>query len=125
MPIIIVYSLPPPDPGRIEPMLQEACTGAAHAINKPPQAVWALFQQINPGQYVEGRTPAASPQQETHPPIVTIRLLTGRSPATKRAVAEAVAAAVATGLSVPPENVWIHFLEMEPTDVWSVGRFLA
>jgi phenylpyruvate tautomerase PptA (4-oxalocrotonate tautomerase family) len=123
MPIIEIRSLPPADKERIGPMLREACTDGAKAFGCPAGNVWATFEEVRPGWYAEGDTVAGAPGEGTHPPLVLVRALKGRTPEMKKAFLDAVSRAIGRGLGIPPGNVWIHMLEMERSDVWMNGAF--
>lgn len=118
MPIIEIRSLPPRDPAKVPAMLREVCTEGARALKVPEKALWALFDEVKPGWYAEGDTSADAPGENTHPPLVTVRMLAGRTREMKTALLTAVTEAVARGVGVPPNNVWIEIQEMQKSDVW-------
>lgn len=120
MPMITVHSLPVDDPTRIHPMLKEICVAGGRALGRPTKALRAFHLTIDPGSYVDGEH--EKPDHGTHPPVVFVRLLKGRTTELKQAFAQAISLAVSRGVGVPVENVWIHFLDMEPTDFWREGK---
>lgn len=121
MPMITVHSLPVKDPSTITPMLREICTAGGRALGRPARALRAFYVEIDPGHYVEGE--AETPDHTSHPPVVFVRLLKGRTQDLKQAFAEAITTAVSRATGVPHENVWIHFQDMEPDDLWRERRF--
>ena len=123
MPLVTILSLPPADSGVISRMIADVRDTGAHTLRCPPSNIWVIFQPVLPGYYVQGSESAALPQEKTHPPVVVIRAQTGRSPEEREAFVIAVADAVGRGLSVPSKNVWIHYQEMKPQDVWFEGRW--
>jgi phenylpyruvate tautomerase PptA (4-oxalocrotonate tautomerase family) len=123
MPVVEIRSLPPRDPGKIPAMLREAAVEGAKAFNIPPEKVWATFEEIPTRWYAEGDKVSISPGEGTHPPLVLIRAIRGRTVEMKEAFNRAVCQAIAKGLDVSPENVWIHFVEMEKTEVWHALKF--
>jgi phenylpyruvate tautomerase PptA (4-oxalocrotonate tautomerase family) len=104
-------------------MLPEVRDAGAAALRCSPDNIWVMFLAVRPGCYLQGEEPAALPQASTHPPVVIAKAQSGRSPEQRTAFVTAVAAAVGRGLSVPPENIWIHYQEMRPEDVWFQGRW--
>lgn len=123
MPIAIVHSLPPPNRAVIPRMLENITQAGARAAGCDPDQFWAVFQEIRPGEYYEGDLSSEEPGSGTHPPIVVLRALAGRTPAVRLAVCQALARVIGDALSIPPENVWIHWQEMQPSDVFAGGRF--
>lgn len=53
-------------------------------------------------------------------PFVTLEWLVGRSPAQKRAVAEAITAAICEHADVRSEDVWVRIVDVAPQD-WAIG----
>ena len=47
-------------------------------------------------------------------PIVTIKMMTGRTPETKRLLADKVTQAVAESLNIDQANVWLSIEDMQP-----------
>ena len=123
MPLVTIDSLPPTDASAIPEMIANIRDSGAAALKCPQSNIWVIFRPIQPGYYVQGDAPATLPQEKSHPPIVIIRAHVGRTRELKSAFVAAVAKAVGKGLSVPPENVWIHYLETQLEDVWFEGHW--
>jgi phenylpyruvate tautomerase PptA (4-oxalocrotonate tautomerase family) len=123
VPLLIIHSLPPADPDIVPQMLAELRDEGARAFRCSPNNIWVMFNAIPPGAYVQGLLPASSPQEASHPPCVIIRVQSGRGPEERDALVRATAAVLGRRLSVPIENVWIHYQEMRPEDVWFGGRW--
>jgi phenylpyruvate tautomerase PptA (4-oxalocrotonate tautomerase family) len=123
MPIIEIRSLPPRDASRVPAMLREICTEGAKALQCPEKSLWAMFDEVKPGWYAEGDSVADAPGEKTFPPLVTVRMLEGRTRELKTAFLKVVSDAIGRGIGVPPENVWIHVLEMKKPDVWANRAF--
>jgi phenylpyruvate tautomerase PptA (4-oxalocrotonate tautomerase family) len=112
VPLITIKSLPPIDPSTIPGMLSEIQEKGAAALRCALSNIWVIFESILPGHYL----------QETHSPIVIIQAQQGRSDEDREALVRAVTQGVARGLSAPRENVWVHYQEMKPQDVWFQGQ---
>ena len=121
MPIILINSLPPSDTNVIPEMLKNVRNSGAEALQCSQDNVWVMFQPVEPRSYIYGIESAFHPNDNTHPPIVTIKAQGGRSPKIREAFVKAVAGSVGKGLSISPENVWIHYQEMKPQDIWFKG----
>ena len=114
MPIINIKSFPPSDSTAITRMITDVQSVGAKALKCAPSNVWVMFQPLLPDHYV---------QSEKYPPVVVIRAQAGRTPTEKSQFVAAVANAVSQGLSVAAEDVWIHYQEMRPEDVWFEGHW--
>ena len=114
MPILTINSLPPSDAALIARMLAEVREAGARALDCPPANIWVIFQPVPPESYLVGTE---------SPPVVIIKAQAGRSMQQRDAFVKAVSDAVAKGLSVAAGEVWIHYQEMSPADVWFGGRW--
>jgi len=124
MPILEVRAVPPEQPDEIPEALSALCAAVAGALGCEERAVWATWQSIPAGHYVEGGVPAVRQPFDTHPPLVRVLLFEGRPPATIRALLEAAAAALAAALGIEPGNVFVHVEEMGAGTVHSGGNIL-
>lgn len=123
MPLAIVRSLPPLNRAVIPRMLEKITTVGARNIGCDPDQFWAIFQEIHPGEYFEGDLASDEPGVGTHPPLVTIQAQSGRTPEQRLALCRSVSMIVGEALGIPSQNVWIHWQEMAPTDVFVGGKF--
>ena len=80
MPVLQIKALPQQDPSRVQPALKATCTAVAEVYGCAPEQVWATWETIQPGLYLEGRTAADIQPTDTHPPIATLTCFEGRSP---------------------------------------------
>lgn len=123
MPIVEIRALSPRDPERVPAMLREAAVEGAKAFGIPEFSVWATFEEIRSGWMTEGGKTEEHPGEGTHPPLVLVRAIRGRTPEMKHAFLTAVCAAIGRGLDIPPTNVWVQFVEMEKPEIWHNGAF--
>jgi phenylpyruvate tautomerase PptA (4-oxalocrotonate tautomerase family) len=126
MPLVSIHSLPPSDVARIESLIVDVRDSGAAALRCSPSNIWVMFHALPPGQYVQGEgAPAMRLDASSHPPVVIIRAQAGRTREERTALVASVAAAVARGLGVPADNVWVHYQEMRSEDVWFGGHWSA
>lgn len=123
MPLITIHALPLADPSAIPAMLAAVRDAGAAALGSSPNNIWVMFHVAPPGCYLQGPAIALTPQSDSHPPAVIIRAQTGRTRAEREALTIATAEAVARAYAIPATNVWIHYQEMRPDDVWFGGRW--
>jgi phenylpyruvate tautomerase PptA (4-oxalocrotonate tautomerase family) len=125
MPLVMIHSLPPADPGVVPALLAQVRDAGAAALRCPASNIWVMFCAVPPGCYLQGTDPADAPQPASHPPCVIVRAQVGRLPEERSVFAAAIAATVGERLGVPSDNVWIHYQEMRSEDVWFGGRWAA
>ncbi|MBI3558246.1 MAG: hypothetical protein HY074_18420 [Deltaproteobacteria bacterium] len=109
MPIITVKASAPAAPARITQLLAAVQEAGARALSCPSSNIWVEFEAVY--------------HATAHPVVVLARAQAGRSDMQKEAFVRAVAAAVAHALLVTPEQVWVHYGELRPQDVWFGGRW--
>ena len=80
MPILHVKALPQKDSSLISPALKKTCFEISKFYDCDPSHVWATWEEINPGWYVEGESSPALQPRETHPPIATLTCFEGSNP---------------------------------------------
>jgi hypothetical protein len=119
MPVVLVRSLRPPSPDRIDAMLEHVTQQVAAAIGTDVADVWAYWQEV--GGVSMGAQAAAF---EGHAPVVTILARTGRTREVIAVGLEAAAHAVSASLALPPEDVWAHWQEVASGHVFAGGRIL-
>ncbi len=121
MPVVTLHCLPPPDAesDAVERALQGIVQAVGEALKADPDGTWAhwvpmvaVFQGLERVGY------------RGHCPVVTIRGR-ARDDASVAAVLAAVAAAVSTALELPIEDVWVHWLEVEPGRAFAGGGLVT
>ncbi len=110
MPILHVRGLPQKDPARVQRALKETCAKIAELYGCMPTQVWATWQEIEPGFYVEGPNAAESQPNSTHPPICELIVSEGKSPELIEKVLLSAAASLSGTLGIPG-NIFIHLKE--------------
>ncbi|MEZ5731341.1 MAG: hypothetical protein R3D97_03335 [Paracoccaceae bacterium] len=118
MPVLEVRALPQPDETRIGPALTAACTAIAAAYGCASRQVWATWDQIAPGRYVEGDVAADMQPALSHPPICRLICFEGKDAATIERTLIAATEALSDALGIPG-NIFIEYVEV------ASGRIVA
>ena len=114
MPIVTVEALEPSHPNSISDMIKEIRNFGAEALQSKPDNIWVIFHSLNPSH-------AAYP----HPPVVIVKAQSGRTKEQRTAFVKIISEAVGKALSQSSENIWVHFQEMSPQDIWFSDHWTA
>lgn len=125
MPIIIINSLAPNNPSIIKQMNLEVRELGAKALRTPKNNVWVIFQPLMPDFYLYGEEPTTSSGKIIHPVIVIIKAQSGRTQNIRDAFIKIITESIARSFSIPTHNVWVHYQEMKPQDVWFEGHWAS
>ena len=101
MPILRVRGLPQRHPELIQAALSKTCHAIAEVAGCKPQHVWATWEELKPGMYVEGSDAAEVQPAETHPPIAELLSFEGRSSEQIAALLVVAAETLSVGLGIP------------------------
>lgn len=118
MPILHVRALPQKDPARVPAALRATCVAIARAYGCKPEQVWATWEEVPPGYYVEGETSATTQSLHTHPPIAQLTCFEGKRADQIEEVLLVGARTLADQLGIP-NNIFMTYVEMGP------GRVVA
>ncbi|MDH5453326.1 MAG: hypothetical protein OEY05_11455 [Paracoccaceae bacterium] len=110
MPVLEIRALPQPDETRIGPALTAACRAIADAYGCLPNQVWATWDQIPPGGYVEGDIAVDIQPSDSHPPICRLICFEGRDGTTIERTLLAAAEALSGALGIRG-NIFIEYAE--------------
>ena len=110
MPVLQVHALPQSNPKRIPTALKQACVAIAQAYGCPVQQVFATWEEIAAGHYVDGEIAANTQPPDSHPPLATLMGFEGKSQDVIEATLKAAAAALCDGLCIP-NNIFITYHE--------------
>ncbi len=116
MPVVTVESLFPPDPEAVDRLLLEVPRAIASAISCDAGDVWVYWHAV--GAACSGGQLRSFAD---HSPVVTIRARAWRTDDQVKRGMAAAAAAVASSLGLPLEEVWVHWLELPPGRVYAGG----
>ena len=125
MPIVEIRALP--QAAGVDPALvcARVCRDLAHALGCPEREVWAVWETLAPGAYVEGSVPAAAQPRDTHPPMIRILSMEGKDDALVVRMLETVSASVAAALPIDADNVFARYEELRSGRVAWGGRVRA
>ena len=118
MPVLQIKALPQRDPSRVQPAMKATCTAIAEAYGCASDQVWATWETIEPGLYVEGETAADTQPPDTHPPIATLICFEGRSPDEIERLLTTAARTLSETLGIPG-NIFMEYREAKS------GRVIA
>ncbi len=110
MPVLQVKALPQADPTRIPDALTATCAAIAEVYGCAPRQVWATWETIEPGLYVEGDVAAEVQPPDSHPPIATLTCFEGRDPAEIEALLTTAARTLGEALGMPG-NIFMDYRE--------------
>lgn len=80
MPILSIKALPQSQSNEsIKAAMKKTCAVISEVYGCKPEQVWATWEEIKPGFYVEGSTEADSQPDQTHPPIAELLCFEGKS----------------------------------------------
>ena len=116
MPILHVKALPQNDPSKINPALKKTCLEIAKFYECEPQHVWATWEEIKDGLYIEGETSASSQPKNTHPPIATLTCFEGSSKAKIEGLLLIASKTLSRELDLG-ENIFITYHEAKSGEV--------
>ena len=122
MPIVEIRALPQPASVDVAAVLGRICRDLAAALGCPARHVWATWETLAPGTFVEANVTAGEQPRDSHAPMVRILAMEGRPPETIRRMLEAVCASLASALEIDPDNVFARYEELRKGHVAWGGR---
>lgn len=112
MPVVTIQALPPKDQEQITRTLDKVVHDLAKAIDTVPSNIWANFSPmaaVKEGDLLD------------YHPIITV-LANPRPEDSIRKGLAAVAGAVACGLGVKKEKVWVRWVDLPPGRAFADGE---
>lgn len=110
MPILHLRALPQENYPRVQAALAKTCLAIAEAYGCEPRQVWATWEEIAPGFYVEGAESAKQQPAGSHPPIGTLVCFEGKSEEVIEKVLLAAAGTLSRELGIPG-NIFLRYEE--------------
>ena len=122
MPIVHIQA-PPQEPSvDVRSVMARVCTDLAAVVGCPERQVWATWTTLPEGSYLEADVPAGRQPRDTHPPLVRVLAMEGRSPEVIAKMLETVAGSLAAMLPMDPDNVFAVYEELRGGRVYFAGR---
>jgi hypothetical protein len=110
MPVLQVRGLPQKNPERVQKALKAACLAIAGEYGCEVGQVWATWQEIQPGHYVEGDRDASMQPAQSHPPIASLLCFEGKESEVISRVLLSAGRALSEELGIP-DNIFITYEE--------------
>ena len=79
MPILHIRALPQTNPEKTQPAMKKTCVAISKVYGCKPEQVWATWQEIKSGLYVEGENHVDIQVESTHPPIAELTCFEGKT----------------------------------------------
>lgn len=122
MPIVEIQAPPQEDHVEIPAVLARVCKDLAAVVGCPERQVWATWRTLPEGHFLEADVSAVRQPPDSHPPMVRILAMEGRSPETIAKMLESVAASLAAALPIEADNVFAVYEELHGGRVLFGGR---
>jgi hypothetical protein len=116
MPILHIRALPQKDPSRVQPALKKTCVAIAEAYGCKSEQVWATWEEIKSGLYVEGENPADTQPSDSHPPVAQLTCFEGKSAVEIENILTAAASTLSESLGIP-NNIFMTYHEAKSRQV--------
>ena len=122
MPIVEIRALPQNPPVDVPSVLARVCRDLAATLGCREREVWATWETLPPGTFAEADQPAQTQPRDTHPPMVRILAMEGRTPEMIAKMLETVSASLAAALPIDADNVFARYEELRVGRVAWGGR---
>ncbi|MBT4790545.1 MAG: hypothetical protein HON90_03160 [Halobacteriovoraceae bacterium] len=116
MPILHVRALPQKDSSKITPALKKTILAISETYGCSPHQVWATWEEIKSGWYVEGENEASEQPLETHPPICELTCFEGRTSEEVEKLLEVAASTLSKELGIK-DNIFMTYKEAKSGQV--------
>jgi phenylpyruvate tautomerase PptA (4-oxalocrotonate tautomerase family) len=116
MPIVFIHAEMPKESATISHLIENVRSAGASALGCDPSNIWVVFQKITSGF-------ALRETADHFQPVVQILANRGRTLPAKEQFAQAIGQAVSDTLMVPINDLWLHYQEMNPEDIWNKDRW--
>lgn len=116
MPVLHIRALPQKENVDIQSALKKTTVAISEAYGCDPKHVWATWQELSPGFYVEGSNNADIQPESTHPPIGELICFEGKSSEQIKKVLHAAAATLSKELGIL-DNIFITYREAKSGQV--------
>jgi len=125
MPILRITALPQRPDIDVTAAMQRTCLALADTMGLPSDQVWGTWTPLSPSAYAVGDIVPDVQPHSTHPPLVDLMALEGRSADLRAQMLECVGSVLSAELGLQVGNVYVRYVEMQKTMVYSGGKVLA
>lgn len=122
MPIVEIRALPQEPPVDVPSVLARVCKDLAATAGCREREVWATWETLPAGTFFEADVGAQSQPHDTHPPMVRILAMEGRTPDMIAKMLESVSNSLAATLRIDADNVFARYEELRLGRVAWGGR---
>jgi len=112
MPILHVRALPQTESEHIKVALEKACLAISNELGCDLDKVWATWEELKPGYYIEGKESRDVQGRDSHPPICELKCFEGMSAEKIDSLLIAVSRALSEGLGCEG-NLFVSFHEIK------------
>ena len=116
MPILNIKALPQNDSSKVRTALKKTCLAIAEFYQCQPSQVWATWEELKPGMYMEGDLSVDSQPQGTHPPIAQLTCFEGLTTDRIEKILELTASTLSSHLGLE-NNIFITYHEAKSGQV--------
>ena len=120
MPIIRIEGLRTPGL-EVYDLLSQVSDAVAKALDVPAGQCWAVFHEIQDGEYLEGGVQRHNHYGAVHSPLVTVSGYPGRSEVQVARALESLAKVVAKAYGFETGNVFVEYREIPEGCVFTGG----
>ena len=118
MPIVQIYTNTLSKSDIAPNLIEEIRIKGSKALKCELSNVWVLIHQLPTGSMMRET-------KEVTSPVVFIRANKGRSQEDKMKFVQAISQALSDTLQVSAQDIWIHYQEMNPEDIWHRENWTA
>jgi phenylpyruvate tautomerase PptA (4-oxalocrotonate tautomerase family) len=124
MPVVRIRALPQAEGTDEAGVAAAVARELAELLAEPEDRSWVIWDTIEPGRYAEGSTAPETQPRSTHPPLVTVSALSGRTPDLIERMLEQVANTLTRELGLQAGNVYATYEEIRRGRVYTNGRVI-
>ena len=121
MPVLQIKGLPPSDPSQVQEAMKATCAAIARSYGCALKQVWAIWENIEPGFYVEGDEAAEAQPPNSHPPIAKLICFEGKDPEAIEKLLTTTARTLSTALGMP-NNIFMEYHEAKSGQIIAGDR---
>jgi hypothetical protein len=122
MPVIQINALPQKPGVDPQAVMKSLCRSLAAVMGLKEKQIWATWETIQPGMFVEGSVAALVQPEATHPPVVNLIAFEGRPKELINRMLECVAQTLSEGLGIERGNVFLTYTEATSGRLYTGGE---